>query len=205
VEEVRAQVARVVGQGDEVTTGQIPFTPRAKKVLELALKEALSLGHNYIGTEHILLGLVRENEGVAARVLLDFDADAEKIRNEIIRMLTGPRRGHPVTPPPPIREGPLISIIEYVRAAKEDAIEAQDFDRAATLRDLERELTAAARKLKELLPPAKDKWEYRIVELAGAPETWAEQLEALTTDDWSLVSVSSSHAILERASLGPAC
>src|SRR3989440_2203660 len=89
VEEVRAQVARIVGQGDEVTTGQIPFTPRAKKVLELALREALSLGHNYIGTEHILLGLVRENEGVAARILLDFDADAEKIRNEIIRMLSG--------------------------------------------------------------------------------------------------------------------
>src|SRR4051795_13469589 len=92
VEEVRAQVARIVGQGDEVTTGQIPFTPRAKKVLELALREALSLGHNYIGTEHILLGLVRENEGVAARILLDFDADAEKIRNEIIRMLYGPGR-----------------------------------------------------------------------------------------------------------------
>jgi ATP-dependent Clp protease ATP-binding subunit ClpC len=92
VEEVRAQVARIVGQGDEVTTGQIPFTPRAKKVLELALREALSLGHNYIGTEHILLGLVRENEGVAARILLDFDADAEKIRNQIIRMLSGPGR-----------------------------------------------------------------------------------------------------------------
>jgi ATP-dependent Clp protease ATP-binding subunit ClpC len=92
VEEVRAQVARIVGQGDEVTSGQIPFTPRAKKVLELALREALSLGHNYIGTEHILLGLVRENEGVAARILLDFDADAEKIRNEIIRMLSGPGR-----------------------------------------------------------------------------------------------------------------
>ncbi|MCW2960467.1 MAG: ATPase domain protein [Thermoleophilia bacterium] len=92
VEEVRQQVSRIVGQGDEATSGQIPFTPRAKKVLELALREALSLGHNYIGTEHILLGLVRENEGVAARILLDFDADAEKIRNEIIRMLSGPGR-----------------------------------------------------------------------------------------------------------------
>ncbi len=92
VEEVRAQVARIVGRGDEVTTGQIPFTPRAKKVLELALREATSLAHNYVGTEHILLGLVRENEGVAARILLDFDADAEKIRNEIIRMLSGPGR-----------------------------------------------------------------------------------------------------------------
>ena len=90
VEDVRAQVIRIVGSGEEVTSGQIPFTPRAKKVLELALREALSLGNNYIGTEHILLGLVRENEGVAARILADFDADSEKIRNEIIRMLSGP-------------------------------------------------------------------------------------------------------------------
>src|ERR1700686_781161 len=90
VERVRAQVVRIVGSCEEVTSGQIPFTPRAKKVLELALREALSLGHNYIGTEHILLGLVRENEGVAARILLDFDADSEKIRNEVIRMLSGP-------------------------------------------------------------------------------------------------------------------
>ncbi len=89
-ERTRAQVVRIVGSGEEVTAGQIPFTPRAKKVLELALREALSLGHNYIGTEHILLGLVRENEGVAARVLLDFDADAQKIRNEVVRMLSGP-------------------------------------------------------------------------------------------------------------------
>ena len=98
VERVRAQVVRIVGSGEEVTSGQIPFTPRAKKVLELALREALSLGHNYIGTEHILLGLVRENEGVAARILLDFDADSEKIRNEVIRMLSGPGR-----PPPGLR------------------------------------------------------------------------------------------------------
>ena len=99
VERVRAQVVRIVGSGEEVTSGQIPFTPRAKKVLELALREALSLGHNYIGTEHILLGLVRENEGVAARILLDFDADSEKIRNEVIRMLSGPGR----TPPGAVR------------------------------------------------------------------------------------------------------
>jgi ATP-dependent Clp protease ATP-binding subunit ClpC len=91
VEEVRAQVQRLGGQGDEeIVTGQIPFTPRAKKVLELALREALSLKHSYIGSEHILLGLVRENEGVAARILLSFEADAERIRNETIRMLSGP-------------------------------------------------------------------------------------------------------------------
>src|SRR5450830_2110249 len=94
VEEVRAAVVRIVGSGKESPQGQIPFTPRAKKVLELALREALSLGHNYIGTEHILLGLVREDEGVAARILLDLDAEPEKIRGEVMRMLSGPgRRG----------------------------------------------------------------------------------------------------------------
>jgi ATP-dependent Clp protease ATP-binding subunit ClpC len=92
VEEVRAAVVRIVGSGEESPQGQIPFTPRAKKVLELALREALSLGHNYIGTEHILLGLIREDEGVAARILLDLDADPDKIRNEIMRSLSGPTR-----------------------------------------------------------------------------------------------------------------
>jgi ATP-dependent Clp protease ATP-binding subunit ClpC len=93
--DVRAQVARIIGQGDEVTPGQIPFTPRAKRVLELSLREAMDLNHNHIGTEHVLLGLVRENEGVASRILLDFDVDAEKIRNEIIRLLPSGRRGEP--------------------------------------------------------------------------------------------------------------
>ncbi|MBE0527770.1 MAG: AAA family ATPase, partial [Thermoleophilia bacterium] len=92
VEEVRAAVVRIVGSGEESPQGQIPFTPRAKKVLELALREALSLGHNYIGTEHILLGLVREDEGVAARILLDLDAEPEKIRGEVMRTLSGPGR-----------------------------------------------------------------------------------------------------------------
>jgi ATP-dependent Clp protease ATP-binding subunit ClpC len=99
IDAVRAQVARLVGQGDEVTTGQIPFTPRAKKVLELGLREAQSMGHNYIGTEHLLLGLVRENSGVAARILLDFDADADKVRNEIIRALSGGRMAGLVSMP----------------------------------------------------------------------------------------------------------
>src|SRR6266498_998156 len=71
IEEARAQVARIVGRGETVTTGQIPFTPRAKKALEGALNEAVALGHNYIGTEHILLGIARVREGVAARILLD--------------------------------------------------------------------------------------------------------------------------------------
>ena len=87
LEEVRGQVARIIGSGEEVTGGMIPFTPRAKKVLELALREAMSLGHTHIGTEHILLGVARENEGVAARILLDYDADAEKIRAAVGRAL----------------------------------------------------------------------------------------------------------------------
>ena len=88
VEGVRAQIARIVGQGDEVTQGMIPFTPRAKKVLELSLREAEALKHGDIGTEHILLAIVSQNEGVAARILLAFDADAETIRGEVIRMLS---------------------------------------------------------------------------------------------------------------------
>ena len=122
VEEVRAQVARIVGQGDEVTTGQIPFTPRAKKVLELALREALSLGHNYIGTEHILLGLVRENEGVAARILLDFDADAEKIRNEIIRMLSGRPGSRPLEEPVALPGSPPLAseVLEEIAKVRQE-------------------------------------------------------------------------------------
>ena len=94
LEEARAQVARSVGKGDErIGGGQMPFTARAKKVLELALREALVLGHNYIGTEHILLGLVRENDGTAARILLELGADAETVASEVLRMLstTAPR------------------------------------------------------------------------------------------------------------------
>jgi ATP-dependent Clp protease ATP-binding subunit ClpC len=98
LDEVRAQVARIVGQGEEVASGQIPFTPRAKKVLELALREALGLGHGYIGTEHLLLGLARENEGVAARILLDFNVDADRVRNAVAGMLGGGQAGRPGEP-----------------------------------------------------------------------------------------------------------
>jgi ATP-dependent Clp protease ATP-binding subunit ClpC len=86
---VREQVGRIVGPGEVVTTGQIPFTPRAKKVLELSLKEAIALGHNHIGTEHLLLAIVRENEGVAVRILLDHDADAEKVRVAALELIGG--------------------------------------------------------------------------------------------------------------------
>ena len=90
---VRGRVVEIVGPSDEeATTGQIPFTPRAKKVLELSLREAKGLGSNHIGTEHILLGLVRENEGVAARILDGFGADAARIRGALLERLPGASR-----------------------------------------------------------------------------------------------------------------
>jgi ATP-dependent Clp protease ATP-binding subunit ClpC len=89
LEAARSRVRTIVGEGDEVATGQIPFTPRAKKVLELALREGLSLGHNYIGTEHILLGLARQDDGVAAEILRELGVGGERVRNEVIRTLGG--------------------------------------------------------------------------------------------------------------------
>jgi len=89
LESVREQVQDIIGQGQQQPTGHIPFTPRAKKVLELSLREALQLGHNYIGTEHILLGLIREGEGVAAQVLVKLGADLNKVRQQVIQMLSG--------------------------------------------------------------------------------------------------------------------
>ena len=87
LEAVRAQVEEIIGHGGQAPSGHIPFTPRAKKVLELSLREALHLGTNYIGTEHILLGLARVNTGVATRILLNFDAGSERIRDEVITTL----------------------------------------------------------------------------------------------------------------------
>jgi ATP-dependent Clp protease ATP-binding subunit ClpC len=86
---VREQVQDIIGQGQQQPTGHIPFTPRAKKVLELSLREALQLGHNYIGTEHILLGLIREGEGVAAQVLQKLGASLEVVRQKVIEVVSG--------------------------------------------------------------------------------------------------------------------
>jgi ATP-dependent Clp protease ATP-binding subunit ClpC len=91
LEKVRQQVEEIIGAGQSPPSGHIPFTPRAKKVLELSLREALQLGHNYIGTEHILLGLVRESEGVAARVLSNLDVDPDRIRRQVVQQLGGGR------------------------------------------------------------------------------------------------------------------
>jgi ATP-dependent Clp protease ATP-binding subunit ClpA len=89
LEAVRQQVEEIIGLGQEAQSGHIPFTPRAKKVLEFTLQEALQLGHNYIGTEHILLGLIREGEGVAAQVLVKLGADLSRVRQQVIQLLSG--------------------------------------------------------------------------------------------------------------------
>ncbi|MDP9405947.1 MAG: ATP-dependent Clp protease ATP-binding subunit [Actinomycetota bacterium] len=95
LEGVREQVEEIIGQGQTAPAGHIPFTPRAKKVLELSLREALQLGHNYIGTEHILLGLIREGEGVAAQVLQKLGADLNRVRQQVIQLLSGYAGGEP--------------------------------------------------------------------------------------------------------------
>ena len=89
LEQVRKDIERIIGQGQSAPTSHVPFTPRAKKVLELSLREALQLGHNYIGTEHILLGLVREGEGVGAQVLAKQGATLDGVRTEVVSLLAG--------------------------------------------------------------------------------------------------------------------
>jgi ATP-dependent Clp protease ATP-binding subunit ClpA len=151
LEAVRAQVEEIIGQGQSTPVGHIPFTPRAKKVLELSLREALQLGHNYIGTEHILLGLIREGEGVAAQVLVKLGAGLPRVRQQVIQLLGGyaggeaaaeqagaPTRLVRMTVPEELREAQ--DQLARVRQEKEAAIDAEDFERAAGLRDQERQL-----------------------------------------------------------------
>ena len=150
-EAVRAQVEEIIGQGQRAPTGHIPITPRAKKVFELSLREALQLGHNYIGTEHLLLGLIREGEGVAAQVLVKLGADLSRVRQQVLQLLAGYAGGQEIaeqagartrlvrmTVPDDLREAE--EQLAQVRRDKEAAIDAEDFERAAVLRDAEREL-----------------------------------------------------------------
>jgi len=143
----RAQVQERIGRGLRGPTGHIPFTPRAKKVLELALREALQLGHNSIGTEHILLGILREGEGVAAQVLAGFGADYARVRERVVLLLSGEReqvgpraRLVHMTVPEDLRE--LEEQVARVRRQRQAAIEAGDLDGAAALRDREQQLLA---------------------------------------------------------------
>ncbi|HET6771186.1 MAG TPA: ATP-dependent Clp protease ATP-binding subunit [Actinomycetota bacterium] len=108
LEAVRQQVEEIIGQGQSAPTGHIPFTPRAKKVLELSLREALQLGHNYIGTEHILLGLIREGEGVAAQVLQKLGADLNRVRQQVIQLLSGYTGGKEAAPGEQTPQGSMV-------------------------------------------------------------------------------------------------
>jgi ATP-dependent Clp protease ATP-binding subunit ClpA len=176
---VRQQVDEIIGRGHQAPSGHIPFTPRAKKVLKLSLGEAMQLGHHYIGTEHILLSLIREGEGVAAQVLVGLGADLDRAREQVIELLDGDQgkaepggplttartilagRGkrkvlpqlldrfqslesrlsgveHRVGTGPDVRD--LDQEIMQARRDKESAIDMQDFETAAVLRDKERQL-----------------------------------------------------------------
>jgi ATP-dependent Clp protease ATP-binding subunit ClpC len=111
LEAVRSQVEEIIGQGQQAPSGHIPFTPRAKKVLELSLREALQLGHNYIGTEHILLGLIREGEGVAAQVLVKLGADLNRVRQQVIQLLSGYQGKEPAAQGGPAEGTPSTSLV----------------------------------------------------------------------------------------------
>jgi Clp amino terminal domain, pathogenicity island component len=150
LEAVRGQVEEIIGRGSTAPAGHIPFTPRAKKVLELSLREAKRLKHNYIGTEHLLLALVREGEGVAAQVLVGLGADLPRVREQVLGLLAEgnqeaaaalarTRLVH-MTVPDDLRQ--LEEEIARVRRQKETAIDAQDFITATALRDVEKQLLA---------------------------------------------------------------
>jgi ATP-dependent Clp protease ATP-binding subunit ClpC len=170
---VRDEVKGIIGRGQQPPAGHIPFTPRAKKVLELSLRESTQLGHHYIGTEHILLGLVHEGQGVAAQVLVKLGADLNRVRQQVIQILHGQPGGGTqvkarggraamiddalarldmldqrlaaverwVGMGPDVRE--IDQEIAQLRRDKEAAINAQDFEGAAALRDQEKQLIAA--------------------------------------------------------------
>jgi ATP-dependent Clp protease ATP-binding subunit ClpC len=128
LEAVRQQVEEIIGQGQAAPTGHIPFTPRAKKVLELSLREALQLGHNYIGTEHILLGLIREGEGVAAQVLQKLGADLNRVRQTVIQLLSGYTGGKEAAPGEQSPQGSMVldqfgrNLTQLAREAKLDPV-----------------------------------------------------------------------------------
>jgi ATP-dependent Clp protease ATP-binding subunit ClpC len=163
---VRQQVEEIIGQGQQAPSGHIPFTPRVKKVLELTQQAALQLGHNYIGTEHILLGLIREGDGVAAQVLLILGADLNRVRQQVIQLLHGRQAREPVSARPTTLELSLPAVqarleaieqrvgtgpdtsdlddqIDKVRLERHAAVDAQEYEQAAALRDREKELLAA--------------------------------------------------------------
>jgi ATP-dependent Clp protease ATP-binding subunit ClpA len=164
LEAVRQQVEEIIGQGQEAPSGHIPFTPRAKTVLELSLRESMQLGHNYIGTEHILLGLIREGDGVAAHVLATLGADLDRVRQQVIQLLHGDEGKEQEQRPAGVTRlrgtvearlsaaerwlgivpdtGDIDEQLEQARGERRAAIAAKDWEQAKALRDRETELLA---------------------------------------------------------------
>jgi ATP-dependent Clp protease ATP-binding subunit ClpC len=147
LEAVRSQVEEIIGQGQSAPTGHIPFTPRAKKVLELSLREALQLGHNYIGTEHILLGLIREGEGVAAQVLQKLGADLNRVRQQVIQLLSGYTGGRETTAAEQSPQGSMVldqfgrNLTQLARETKLDPVIGRD-------KEIERVMQVLSRRTK---------------------------------------------------------
>jgi len=143
----RGQVKEIIGRGNDSPAGHIPYTPRAKKVLELSLREALQLGHHYVGTEHVLLGLLREGQGVAAQVLTRLGAEHAQVREHILGLLAGEckQAGSDTLLVRLAVPDELLDAADQladVRQQKEAALDAGDFERAAALRDRESQLLA---------------------------------------------------------------
>ncbi|MDO5495420.1 MAG: ATP-dependent Clp protease ATP-binding subunit [bacterium] len=149
-EAVRAQVVEIIGEGQNSPTGHIPFTPRAKKVLELSLREALQLGHNYIGTEHILLGLIREGEGVAAKVLGKLGCDLGRVRQQVIQLVSGYQGKEPATAGGPAEGQPAGSAIldQFGRNLTQSAREGKLDPVIGREREIERVMQVLSRRTK---------------------------------------------------------
>jgi ATP-dependent Clp protease ATP-binding subunit ClpC len=147
LEAVRQQVEDIIGQGQSAPTGHIPFTPRAKKVLELSLREALQLGHNYIGTEHILLGLIREGEGVAAQVLQKLGADLNRVRQQVIQLLSGYTGGKEAAPGEATPQGSTV-LDQFGRNLTQEARETKLDPVIGREREIERVMQVLSRRTK---------------------------------------------------------
>jgi ATP-dependent Clp protease ATP-binding subunit ClpC len=144
---VRNQVEEIIGQGQSAPTGHIPFTPRAKKVLELSLREALQLGHNYIGTEHILLGLIREGEGVAAQVLQKLGADLNRVRQQVIQLLSGYTGGKEAAPGETTPQGSTV-LDQFGRNLTQEARETKLDPVIGRQKEIERVMQVLSRRTK---------------------------------------------------------
>ncbi len=150
-EDVRVQVEEMIGYGENSPAGPIPFTARAKNALELSLREALQLGHHYIGTEHLLLGLLREGEGIAAQVLTRLDTDYARVRERVLGVLTGECEQKNLQTQLVADLVDADEQLTQVRRQKEAAFDAGDLDSASALRDRERQLLADKLRLEQQL------------------------------------------------------